>query len=88
MSMLDRLPTVSEMIAALESPVSPKTQSREADMNLSTDDMIREMFSILKGNSQSVGVSAGPRARDSSYNSMSDTYNGLPATSQYNGTGL
>lgn len=46
MSMLDRLPTVAEMMAALASPMipNPVSESQVQAMELSTDDMIRMMF--------------------------------------------
>lgn len=43
MSVFDTLPTVDEMIAALSSPVVPSTNQKEA-VELSTDDMIRQIF--------------------------------------------
>ena len=43
MSMLERLPTVDEMIAALSSPVVPSTNTQEA-VELSTDEMVRAIF--------------------------------------------
>ncbi len=47
MSMLE-FPTFEQMVDALSSPISPATSSRESDMELSTDDMIREMFTLMK----------------------------------------
>jgi hypothetical protein len=90
MSMLENLPTVEEMMLALSSPVSPSTSFRDDDIELSTEDMIREMFKMMTvhGNTVNVGTGSGMRARDSSYDSSTDTYDGLPTTSQYNGNGV
>ena len=44
-----RLPSVDDMMAALASPVVPKdTSAIEAEMELSTDDMIKEMFNMMQ----------------------------------------
>jgi len=44
-----RLPTVDEMVAALASPIVPASAtSVETEMELSTDDMIKEMFSMMQ----------------------------------------
>jgi prolyl-tRNA editing enzyme YbaK/EbsC (Cys-tRNA(Pro) deacylase) len=45
--MLDTLPTVEEMIAALNSPVVPETGARSDDIELSTEDMIKMMFNQI-----------------------------------------
>lgn len=90
MSMLE-FPTFEQMQAALSSPVAPVTSYREDDMEMSTDDMIREMFSMMREHhteKESISTGSGVRARDSSYNSSTDTYDGLPATTLYNGAGL
>jgi hypothetical protein len=50
-------PTFEQMVDALSSPISPVTSSRESDMELSTDDMIREMFTLMKANSQPAPIS-------------------------------
>ena len=43
------LPSMEEMIAALSSPVVPKGAERiQKESELSTDDMIKEIFSMLK----------------------------------------
>ncbi len=82
--MLENLPTVEQMMEALSSPISPTDKSHELD-NLSVDEMIREIYRHIKM-PQTVQASVGGRlGRDSSYNSSTDTYNGLPVTSQYNG---
>ncbi len=83
-----KLPSVEDMMAALASPVVPKSASRSEDMEMSTEEMIKEMFRMMSGHHTNVGVTSGQRARDSSYNSSTDTYDGLPATSQYNGNGV
>ena len=44
-----RLPTVDEMVAALASPIVPLSSTQvETEMQLSTDDMIKEMFSMMQ----------------------------------------
>lgn len=44
-----RLPTVDEMVAALASPIVPLSSTKvETEMQLSTDDMIKEMFSMMQ----------------------------------------
>jgi hypothetical protein len=46
MAMLDRLPSMEEMIEALSSPVVPGggAPAQETQMKLSTDEMIRLIF--------------------------------------------
>ena len=52
MGILDRLPTVDEMIEALSSPVVPNGDAPVGisadEMQLSTDDMIREIFNMMQ----------------------------------------
>lgn len=44
-----KLPSVDDMMAALASPVVPKGATEvEHEMQLSTDDMIKEMFTMIK----------------------------------------
>ena len=43
MPMLENLPTVDEMIAALSSPIVPEKPKAQMD-ELSVDDMIKEIF--------------------------------------------
>lgn len=87
-NMLERLPSVEEMIAALSSPVGPEvgqTETVGVD-ELSVEDMIREMFSMMKTHHTENNVSlGGVRAQDTNYNSTTATYDGLPVTMQYNG---
>lgn len=88
MSQLERLPTVEEMISALSSPIVPETRSTQQQGELSVDDMIREIW-MHTTRPHNVNASVGGRiGRDSSYNSSTDTYDGLPTTSQYNGNGI
>ncbi len=49
MPMLENLPSVEEMIAALSSPLNPSesTEKRAEEMQLSTDDMIKEIFVMM-----------------------------------------
>lgn len=49
MSLLENLPTVEEMMAALSSPVVPSEaaaseESQAVSMDLSTDDMVKMIF--------------------------------------------
>jgi len=94
MSMLE-FPTFEQMVDALSSPIVPvstasnKQTMLEGEMEMTTDDMIREMFSIIKqsqvpnvGTNGQLPTAAG---LDSSYNSSTATYDGLPATMLYNG---
>lgn len=57
MSMLNGLPSLDEIIAALESPVVPQEQSAEhaAGMELSAEDMLKEIHTAVM-NLQSNGV--------------------------------
>lgn len=61
---LEKLPTVEEMMIALSSPVVPEGEAavgeRAADMQLTTDDMIREIFSMM----QSLQTSGGGAPSD------------------------
>jgi hypothetical protein len=57
-SMLERLPTVEEMMIALSSPVVPEVSKREDVMELSTDDMIKEMFTMMN-TLQNNGIQGG-----------------------------
>ena len=52
MSMLEmygKLPTTDELIAALASPVVPKSATSETEAELSSEQMIKEIFTIVKG---------------------------------------
>jgi hypothetical protein len=88
-------PTFEQMVDALSSPIVPiassKNVMREGEMEMTTEDMIREMFSMMKekhsdipnvGTNGQLPTAAG---LDSSYNSSTATYDGLPATMLYNG---
>ncbi len=64
MSMLESLPTVEEMMIALSSPVVPNGQasvgsiSEVAAAELSTDDMIKEIFNMLNEQKYAAGQTA------------------------------
>jgi hypothetical protein len=88
-------PTFEQMVDALSSPIVPiasasnRQTMREGEMEMTTEDMIREMFSMMKqSQNPAVGTNGQlPTAAtlESSYNSVSATYDGLPATMNYNG---
>lgn len=61
MSMLENMPSVDEMIAALSSPVVPKKEEIKegaASMQLSTEDMIKEIFNMLNEQKYAAGQSS------------------------------
>ncbi len=88
LAMYGKLPSVEDMMAALASPIVPKSSMEVSDeMTLSTDEMIREIFSMMKGHG-GVGTNGQlptAAALDSSYDSSTATYDGLPRTMNYNG---
>lgn len=93
---LGRLPNFAEMQAALSSPVVPPSALadskgnavRDAEMELTAEEMLREIFNMMKSQHQGIGTNGQlPTAAslDSSYNSSTATYDGLPRTMNYNG---
>lgn len=48
MAMLENLPTVEEMVAALSSPIVPETATTSQQTEMSVEDMIREMFVMMR----------------------------------------
>jgi len=100
MSMFDelgRLPNFDEMVAALSSPVVPPAAVAaeanpyaEEEMELSSEDMIREIFTMMRHSQKSpepafMGQLPTAAGLDSSFNSATATYDGLPKTMNYNG---
>jgi hypothetical protein len=59
MPMLENLPSVEEMMIALSSPVIPEaSKDKQADeMQLSTDDMIKEIFAMMNEQRYAAGQS-------------------------------
>lgn len=45
--MLNTLPSISEIVAAMESPVSPSLETASQSAELSTDDMIKAIFEAV-----------------------------------------
>ena len=96
MSMLERfgrLPTVNEMIAALDSPIVPPSALDAADIladdaMLSTDDMIREIFNMMKNRDDlhiTGSGSGGGGSGGISYDSALFDYAGAMQPLNYNG---
>lgn len=103
MSMLE-FPTFEEMVAVMNSPSSPPSpmdfagvlDTEEYEMELTTDEMVREIFSMMKSMTskddlEHEGVQIGnggkataPNANDT-YNSNTSTYDGGVAGMTYNG---
>ena len=103
MSMLE-FPTFEEMVAVMNSPSSPPSpmdfadslNTVESEMELSSEEMIREIFSMMKSMTskddlEHEGVQIGnggkataPNANDT-YNSNTSTYDGGVAGMTYNG---
>lgn len=103
MSMLE-FPTFEEMVAVMNGPTAPASPidhateisdpSTELQMEMSTDDMIREMFSMMRkmhGADSSKGVQIGNGGKanaanlSTAYDSNTSTYDGGVATMLYNG---
>lgn len=94
-----KMPSFDEMVVALS---SGSEESEEEGENLSTDQKIDEIFSILKkaeceqehkggedvqGLMKMGGMPPGVM-QDSTYNSSTSTYDGQQPTAQYNGGSL
>lgn len=47
-----KLPSVEDMMDALASPIVPQSASTEVEMELSTDEMIKAMFLMMKQDAQ------------------------------------
>jgi hypothetical protein len=61
MGMLENIPSVNEMIAALNSPTVPTKSAgspKATAMKLSTDDMIKEIFNMLNEQKYAAGQSS------------------------------
>lgn len=93
---LGRLPNFEEMQAALSSPVVPpsaltrKPGLESEDMELTADEMLKQIFQMVKSQHQNLNIGTNGQiptaaALDSSYNSSTATYDGLPRTMNYNG---
>lgn len=55
-----KLPSVDDMMAALASPIIPKSSTEvESEMQLSTDEMIREMFSMMRNQAYNTPETGG-----------------------------
>lgn len=88
------MPTFEEMVAAMNSPLSPVAITDVMEEDLSTEEMIRAIYEMVRSSASGngkpatmggAGVGRTGTMLDSSYDSSTSTYDGQAATAQYNG---
>lgn len=84
---LNNLPSVEDMIAALASPVVPTNVEEQGE--LSVEEMIKEIYKKMvlpqQVNIAMTGGGSGGSTPDLTYDSSSYDYNGTPQAIPYNG---